>query len=72
MPMSRQDLSPVQRRLIIGFAVAEAAAKAAMLVDLKRRRPDQVRGRRWLWASTVLINSAGIVPATYFLFGRTK
>ena len=72
MPMGWQDLSPVQRRLIIGFAVAEGAAKAAMLLDLKRRRPDEVRGPRWLWASTVLLNSAGILPATYFLFGRIK
>jgi hypothetical protein len=72
MPDRWQDLSQVQRRAIIGIAVAETALKAAMLVDLKRRQANEVRGPRWLWASTALINSAGIAPAAYFLFGRLR
>jgi hypothetical protein len=67
-----QDLSTVQRRSIVGLAVVETALKAAMLADLKRRRPDEVRGPRWLWASTALIGSAGIAPAAYFLVGRVR
>ncbi|NMO55158.1 hypothetical protein HH310_28730 [Actinoplanes sp. TBRC 11911] len=67
-----QDLSQAQRRSIIGMTVAETAFKAAMLIDLKRRRANEVRGPKWLWASTALINSAGIAPAAYFLVGRIK
>jgi hypothetical protein len=64
------DLSRRQRALIIGVAVAETALKAAMVLDLKRRGPDQVRGPRLLWASTSLVNSGGLIPAAYFLLGR--
>lgn len=72
MPKRWQDLSQVQRRAIIGLGVAETALKAAMLFDLKRRQASEVRGSKWLWASTVLTNSAGIVPAAYFVFGRVR
>ncbi|GAB1646355.1 hypothetical protein [Krasilnikovia sp. MM14-A1259] len=66
------ELSQRQRRYIIVAAAFESALKAAMLIDLKRRRPDQVRGPKWLWASSVLVNSAGIVPAAYFIVGRIR
>jgi hypothetical protein len=72
MATSWSDLSERQRRFIIGVAAVETAAKVAMLIDLKRRRPDQVRGSRALWASTALINSAGLLPAAYFLVGRLR
>jgi hypothetical protein len=64
------DLSKGQRRIIIAAAAAEAALKAAMLIDLRRRPAGQVRGPKWLWASTALINTAGIAPLTYFIVGR--
>ncbi|BCJ47485.1 hypothetical protein GCM10010168_18430 [Actinoplanes ianthinogenes] len=67
-----QDLSQGQRRMIVGLAVAETAFKAVMLIDLKRRQASEVRGPKWLWASTALVNSAGLLPAAYFLFGRVK
>jgi hypothetical protein len=60
-----------QRRIIIAAAAAETALKAAMLIDLRRRPAAQVRGPKWLWASTALINTAGIAPVSYFLVGRT-
>ncbi len=63
-------LSQRERRLIVAGVAAETALKVAMLVDLKRRSASRVRGPKWLWASTVLVNSAGIVPAAYFLMGR--
>jgi hypothetical protein len=63
-------LSQRDRRLIMAGVAAETALKVAMLVDLKRRSASQVRGPKWLWASSVLVNSAGIVPAGYFLVGR--
>jgi hypothetical protein len=66
------DLSSRQRGLIIGAAAVETALKVAMLVDLRRRDASQVRGPRWLWASSAVLNSAGIAPLSYFLVGRRR
>ena len=65
------DLSEGTRRIIIAAATAEAILKAAMLIDLRRRPPSQVRGPKWLWALTALVNTAGIAPLSYFIVGRT-
>ena len=67
------ELSPRTRRLIIGAAVAEGLLKLAALIDLKRRPANQVRGRRWVWATLVaVVSSFGLVPISYFLFGRRR
>lgn len=70
MAKQRSHLNTRQRRILIAAAVAEAALKAAMLIDLRRRPASQVRGPKWLWASTALINTAGIAPLSYFVIGR--
>jgi hypothetical protein len=67
-----KDLTEGQRRLIIAAGAAETVLKAAMLIDLKRRPARQVRGPKWLWASTALINSAGVLPVAYFIAGRVR
>ena len=65
------DLSPRTRRLLISGAVAEGILKVAALVDIKRRPAGQVRGPKWLWAAVVaVVSSAGVVPISYFVFGR--
>ena len=65
------DLSERTRKLIIVTAVAESILKAAALVDIKRRPASQIRGPKWLWAPVVtVVNSAGVVPISYFVFGR--
>jgi len=65
------DLSPGTRRLIIVTAVAESIIKGAALIDIKRRPANQIRGPKWLWVPVIaVVNSAGIVPISYFLFGR--
>ena len=65
------DLSERTRKLIIVVAVAEAILKGAALIDLKRRPANQVRGPKWLWAPVIaVVNSAGAVPISYFVFGR--
>ena len=65
------DLSPGTRRLIIATAVAESIIKGAALIDIKRRPANQIRGPKWLWVPViVVVNSAGLVPVSYFLFGR--
>jgi hypothetical protein len=67
------DLSQRNRRLLIGAGVAEGVLKIAALVDLKRRPATQVRGPKWLWATVVaVVGSAGILPISYFLFGRRE
>jgi hypothetical protein len=67
-----KDLTQGQRKLIVVAAAVEAALKAAMLVDLRRRPPEQVRGPKWAWAATALVNSAGIVQLVYFALGRRR
>jgi len=65
------DLGERTRRLLVSAAVAEGILKIAALVDLKRRPASQVRGPKWLWATVVtVVSSAGVVPVSYFVFGR--
>jgi hypothetical protein len=64
------DLSERNRRIIVVVAAVEAALKVLMLADLKRRPADQVKGSKRLWAFSSVINSAGLIPISYFVFGR--
>ena len=65
------DLSERNRRLLTITAVAEGILKLAALIDLKRRPASQVRGPKWLWATVLaVVGSAGILPLSYFVFGR--
>jgi hypothetical protein len=66
------DLSPRTRKLITAGAIAEAALKAAALIDLRRRPASRVRGSKRLWALAMIVNSAGIIPLSYFAFGRRR
>jgi hypothetical protein len=67
------DLSERTRRLLAIAAVAEGILKLAALIDLKRRPASQVRGPKWAWATVVtVVGSAGILPVSYFLFGRRQ
>jgi hypothetical protein len=66
------DLSPGTRKTIIVVGVAEAALKAAAAIDIKRRPADQIRGPKWAWLTGLVINSAGVIPLSYFVFGRRR
>jgi hypothetical protein len=67
------DLSERNRRLVVLGAVLEGALKIAALIDLKRRPATEIRGRKWIWATVVtLVNSVGVVPLAYLLFGRRR
>jgi hypothetical protein len=67
------QLSERNRRLLIAAAVAEAILKVAALIDIKRRPASQIRGPKWLWAAVVaVVSSAGVVPVSYFVFGRRQ
>jgi hypothetical protein len=65
------DMSEGTRRLLTAVAVADGALRVAALIDIKRRPASQIRGRKWVWATAVaIISSAGILPVSYFVFGR--
>jgi hypothetical protein len=66
------DLSPRTRKLIIVTGVAEAGLKAAAAIDIRRRPADQIRGPKWAWLVGLLVNTAGLVPLSYFFFGRRR
>ena len=66
------DLSERNRRIIAVVAAVEAALKVLMLADLKRRPADQVKGSKKVWALSTIVNSAGIIPLAYFVFGRKR
>jgi hypothetical protein len=67
------DLSKRTRTLITTAAAVDGALRVAALVDIKRRSPSQIRGRKWMWAAAVtLVSSAGVVPASYFVFGQRR
>jgi len=69
--MKKRKWSEFSRRtrvLIVVAAVAEACLKVAMLIDLKRRPADRVRGPKWMWTGLAFVNLVG--PVSYFLVGR--
>jgi hypothetical protein len=66
------DLSVRTRTLLIAAAVAETSLKAAVLIDLRRRPPSEIRGSKPIWAASMLVNSAGLIPLSYFAFGRRR
>ena len=69
--MQWSDLSERNRRLLIAAAAADVSLRIAALIDIKRRPASQIRGRKWAWATAVaIVNSAGILPISYFVFGR--
>ena len=67
------ELSQGQRRAILAAAAADGVLKIAALLDMRKRPASEIRGPKWLWASSVaVVGSAGILPLSYFLFGRRK
>ncbi len=67
------DLSQRTRGVLMTAAAVEGILKIAALIDLKRRSASQIRGPKWLWAAVVtVVSSAGVVPISYFVFGRRQ
>lgn len=56
-------------QLLIPLLLLQVALFAAGLVDLLRRRPEQVTGgAKWPWVIALFLNIIG--PLAYFAFGR--
>jgi hypothetical protein len=72
MPRRWNDLSPRTRKVIIAVGIAEAGLKAAVLIDLRRRPGSEIRGSKRAWAAAMVVNSAGVLPLSYFAFGRRR
>jgi hypothetical protein len=66
------DLSQQQHFMIIVGVAVEGVLKLAMLLDLRRRPAEQVKGPKWAWATSALINTAGVAPLAYFVVGRKR
>lgn len=68
-----RDLSNRTRKLIVGTGIFEAILKTAVLVDIRRRPANQIRGSKRLWVvAALLVNSAGVGSLSYFAFGRRR
>lgn len=66
-----RDLSERNRRLIVTASAVDGILKVAAVLDLLHRPAEQIRGSKRGWATAVvLVNSIGVVPIAYFLFGR--
>lgn len=70
--MAAPQLTERNRRVLISLAAIEAALKVVMLADLRGRSDLEVRGSRRIWMWSTVVNSAGLIPIAYFLFGRRK
>lgn len=73
--MARQwgNLSSRTRKLIIGAGIAEAILKVAVLIDIRHRPANQIRGSKRLWiVAALLVNSAGVGSLSYLVFGRRR
>ena len=61
---------PLRVALWIGGA-ADAVLRTYALVDVARRDPGELNGPKEAWVPALaLVNSLGILPAAYLLWGR--
>jgi hypothetical protein len=68
-----KDLSPRTRRLLLAAAAVDAGLKAAALIDIRHRPATEIRGPKRVWVPVVaIVNSAGVIPLSYFAFGRRR
>lgn len=67
------ELSPTTRGAIVGLGVLDVAMKGWALADLVNRPQAQVRGPKAAWAvALTIVNSVGVLPATYLLWARNS
>lgn len=62
-----QDLSPLEKILIVILALIQLSLLAAALWDLRQRSPQELNGSKEMWAVVSFVNFFG--PIFYFLFG---
>lgn len=68
-----EDLPPLVRGGIVVGALADVTLRGIALVDLAKRPEHEIHGPKTLWAPALgVVSSAGLLPAVYLLWGRTK
>ena len=68
--MHWHELSVGQRRAFVVASGIQVALAAIAWTDLARRPPEQVNGRKPLWAAVIAVNFFG--PLAYLCWGRRK
>lgn len=63
-----RDLTPTQRRAIVGAGAVQLSLMVAALRDLRRRPAEQIRGSKRIWFGASFVNFIG--PLAYFAVGR--
>jgi len=67
------ELPPARRKAVMAVGVFDAGMRAWALLDLKNRPADEVNGPKAAWALAItVVSSAGLLPATYLIFGRKR
>jgi hypothetical protein len=64
------DLSTRQQTLVVAGAAVQIGLLGAALLDLSKRRPEEVNGPKAAWVAASFVNFVG--PIAYFAFGRRK
>lgn len=64
------DLSTRQQTLVVAGAAVQIGLLGAALLDLSKRRPEEVNGPKAAWVAASFVNFVG--PIAYFGFGRRK
>ncbi len=64
------DMTPLQKRAIVGAGVLEVVLTSIALIDLAKRESAQVRGPKALWLLGIFVQPVG--PIAYLSLGRRK
>jgi hypothetical protein len=64
------DLSRRQRTAVLLATSVQLSLAATAWADLARRPPEEVNGRRGLWAVLIAVNFVG--PLSYLRWGRRR
>ena len=65
-----RDLSRAQKTRIVLQPMVHLGVLAAVLLDIRRRAPDRIRGSKRLWRLAAFVQPIG--PISYVLFGRKR
>jgi hypothetical protein len=64
------DLTPRQRKAVLILGTVQLSLAASAWADLAMRTPDQVNGRKAVWAAVIAINVVG--PLAWFRSGHRE
>lgn len=68
-----QDLSPNRRRMIIAVGAADLGLRLVALVDVIKSPQSAIHGPKAMWiALLTAVNSAGVLPSAYLIWGRRR